>query len=292
MEKRYVIDSFDEIKIILEDLNPNKNRIIMGFDWDNCISLYNGCQSPLRENEITIDVFDYINKMNILWFIITARFGGDDPSTSINFDEAPDEIKLSHSGICIKKMVDSMYEELSPMVNRINVGRLDTENVLIIKHEFGGISDENCAYSIINRGVVFAGGRSDNFNKGKAILNYMAMGFLPPVMDWDVFIFVDNDLDNVIKVENAFRAGGFSNKLITVYYPQIPLLYGKCNNNYNPKRCFTDMKVFDHAKEKINKDSVFRVTSCQNNGTSTCSDKPPILKSETPNKRKTTFRRR
>lgn len=258
----YTIHKFNEITNIISELNPETNKIIIGFDWDNCISLYNGCQSPLRDGVETTETLDYINDLQILWFIITARFGGKDPSTKSAFNQQQnDTTSTSHAGICIGNMVESMYEELPPMKDRIPVGKIDTDDVLLIKHQFGASNVEKTGYTIINNGVIFAGGKTDNFNKGKAIISYMAMGYLPPVIDWDYFVFVDNDLTNVIQVENAFKVNGFYDKLITIYYPQTPLLYGTCQNSYNASQCFTDAGIHEKAKRDVSKMRTKRITA-------------------------------
>jgi hypothetical protein len=227
----------EEILNIVSKLN---GKVIIGFDWDNCISLVGSCYLPLRDpiapgkngdGTRVLQTFEEINRMDIPYFIITSRLNGlsiENISENINWFPSgyAEEERRLRSLECIKEVVRSMHEavpELSP--ERINnpLPGLNPSEPLVISHKRDGNIYAN---SIIFENVIFAGSNDNKYryNKGYAIINYMALGIIPSADSFDYFIFVDDSKWSLDYSQQAFEGAGIGDKLIRIWYPQSPLI--------------------------------------------------------------------
>ena len=228
----YQIDHIQQIIPILDSLT---GTIIVAVDWDNCISLTDGCDYPLRDplfpykdplangdGQAVHDTFKELNIKKIPWFIITARLHGNS-ALDLTYHRSIDTIyaKTECFNRCIISATDAMHDVLP---------ELSKQNVLTPSSpELGKYN------SIIYNNIVFAGGNQSS-NKGPVLIYNIKYGKLN---GFDYIVFIDNDYQNIVNVAHAFKEQGLRKKLITIYYPQFPQLINKpsFNNKYQTHKC-------------------------------------------------------
>lgn len=235
------IDEISHIREVLDIIDGLDGRIIIGFDWDNCISLINGCNLPLRDSvddvynngdgDLVLRVFEELNQAKIPFFVMTSRLKGysldDFANTDEYFPGLDDwEIRRSRTIECVKRNVRSMHRALpflSPEEHNNPLPGLNPREPEVVVHKRHGIA---YASSIIFENIIFAGSHGGLYrsNKGFALINYMILGILPAANKFDHFIFVDNDMMHVNNIIHAFDDAGIRDKLIILYYPQHPEL--------------------------------------------------------------------
>lgn len=247
-------------QIISYILPKFEGRIIIGFDWDNCISLIGGCYLPLRD-PVTIktngdgtrvlETFEELNQRQIPYFVITSRLQGlsiEQISQHIAwFPSDYQEEQRTHTTInCIKESIKFMHEavpQLSPdLINNLLPGLNPIEPVVIPHKHLGEIY----ATSIVFENVIFAGSERKELyhNKGKAIINCMALGILPSADQFDYFICVDDTKEQLDSIRDAFEELGIDDKLIRIWYPQRPMIRDKnqCIHRQNIDECILSSK--------------------------------------------------
>jgi hypothetical protein len=203
------IQHINQLSPLVEYLRNKK--VVAAFDWDNCISLTNGCNLPLRDpnttinskyfdqvannqsGENTVEFFNLLNDFNVNWFILTARMRGDgykEIENSYKFDDiSPENInrKISH---CIGLATHSIWEALPPF-NYHNYSMLSplftNDNVIELKHTDIIKQKEHTFTTCICNNIVYAGSSSKHVdsNKGKALIRLMIYNLLPSVDDFD-----------------------------------------------------------------------------------------------------------
>jgi hypothetical protein len=190
-----------------------------------------------------LETFENLNQQGIPYFIITSRLRGlniEQMSKNINqFPSNYEEERRTNRVInCIKKSVKFMYEALPQLSRNNNPLRVPDGEVLIIPHSHVG---RIYASSIVCENVIFAGSKTlfPN-NKGKAIINFMALGILPTADQFDYFICVDDKLMQLQAVQEAFGEAGISGKLIGLWYEQRPSMRDQslCVTNFSMGECF------------------------------------------------------
>lgn len=262
-----VINHMEELTEITSYI-ANK-KVIAGFDWDNCISLTNGCNLPLRDpkksgdrkhdpvstnsdGKRTIKFFNFLNENNINWFVLTARLNGDGFDEIVNTTEFPITYsimdKINKINNCIFKGTSIMWEalpgcfenhkhsEISKLFTNNNV--IELTHIDIIKN----VPEKFTTYLCNN--VIYAGasGRITS-NKGRAFIRMIIHNYLPN--DFDYVMFVDNDDYNLHAVIDEFTKVGLRHKLLPIFFPQNPKVekYGSKNpaegENLGP--CITRM---------------------------------------------------
>jgi hypothetical protein len=251
------ITSITELLPILTELSRENSNVLIGFDWDNTVSLENGCNTPLREGDTTLDFFKQVNDLNIPWFVLTARLRGDSlledtyytEPLYITFDlddddtqdfgewislplapphtEAPSvNDKKERRKRCVRKFVKGMHKALPPLDNASNIaGLYPTLPQAIETPDYQTI--------IIYKGIVFAGG-----GKGIALNKLLDDNVLPN--DFDRFVFVDNDRGHVNSVIQAFTERGQREKLLAVHYNQDPLLRCETERHFSISKCLKE----------------------------------------------------
>jgi hypothetical protein len=247
-------------QIISYILPKFSGRIIIGFDWDNCISLISGCYLPLRD-PITIktngdgtrvlETFEELNQRQIPYFVITSRLQGlsiEQISQNINWfpSNYQEEQRTYRTINCIKESIKFMQEavpQLSPNVINNQLPGLNPSEPIVIPHKHLG---EIYATSIVFENVIFAGSeyKALYHNKGKAIINCMALGILPSADQFDYFICVDDTKQQLDSIKNAFEEAGIDHKLICIWYPQRPMIRDKnlCIHRPNIDNCLLNDK--------------------------------------------------
>lgn len=225
-EPNYLIKHITEIKNIIDSL---EGYIMAAFDWDNCISLTDGCNLPLRDpitddlngsGDQVLEFFDYLNKINIPWFIITARLKGRNEDYYFN-DTA--YLKKYYFNSYIISEVHSMMEALPPLHLKNRTQKVMSPE--IIKHISYKDPDlpPYINHSIRYHNIIFAGGRcSETTNKGPVLIYYIRHDIIPN--NFDYFLFIDNDIKHINSVISSFTQYGLRDKLIAIYYPQNPYL--------------------------------------------------------------------
>lgn len=242
------IGNISEILGFIKDLGGK--RVICGFDWDNTISMRNGCNVPLRDGNVTIETMDALNKMNVMWFIATSRYAGvnvEAPIIQKLLKQRMDELSSSGQGRtfneCVKTGVQEKYNALPPLAQQAQVGYagLNPPDVTAIR-----LLDEKESpdTALIYGNVIYSGGRGKDFtsNKGRAFVKLMANGILPAANMFDVLIFVDNDLEHIKAVIKEFDNSGFGDKLLPIYYPQLPMTLpedSSCGVVFDISNCLT-----------------------------------------------------
>jgi hypothetical protein len=237
--------------------SSGKKRVYVASDWDNCITMYDGCNLPLRDGEDTKNFFSMLNEIGIPWFVLTSRYHGikrEEIASSLvvqaekasgrRFDVPNMDKLIEYTSNCLAKDVLDMISALpalDPSVNRLtgNIGSVDT---LVIYDLPMYQKDE---LIILHRNVVFAGTRNPseearNSNKGIAFDLMIKRGMLPQPDSTDYFIFMDNDLPKIQDVIQAAELIGIRDKLIPIYYPQEPRAQGICQSTYDISACMSD----------------------------------------------------
>lgn len=230
----------EKLEDIINTLGYFENkRIICAFDWDNTISLRNGCNFPLRDGQNTVQVMEILNDINVMWFVLTSRYAGMDvntPSIQKLIPSSYDKIKLFNN--CIKAGIDQKYTVLPPLKVQAQKGYkgLNPPDVVSIKLRTENNLEDT---ALIYGNVVYSGSSKGQSNKGKALIKLMANGILPTAMMFDFFIFVDNDMDHINSVIDEFNKAGLENKIVPIYYPQEPLLMmdDSCDLNFRLDEC-------------------------------------------------------
>jgi hypothetical protein len=228
----YQITHIQQIISILDSLN---GRIIVAVDWDNVISLSDGCDLPLRDpiypyedplfngdGQAVHDTFKELNARSIPWFIITARLHGNS-ALDLTYHKSLDTIyaKTACFNSCIINATDAMHEALP---------ELSKQNILTPSSpELGKYN------SITYNNIVFAGGQPTS-NKGPILIDNIKRKRLK---NFDYLVFIDNDYQNIVNVANIFKDEGLRKKLITIYYFQYPQLTSSktSNSRYQTHKC-------------------------------------------------------
>lgn len=248
------------ISQILDIIHELHGVIIIAFDWDNCISLVDSCNLPLRDplnpnnsyengdGSSVLTTFNEINEMGVPFFVITSRLKGysiDNLIRTNNLFSKSHHTMYSrrvHTIECIKNDVRAMHQAipvLSPQSHSHPLPGLNPDEPNVIIHKKNGAP---YAASIIFENVIFAGSHRPAYpsNKGYALINYMALGILPPATDFDYIIFVDNEFKHIKNAQTAFGEAGIRHKLIPVYYPQNPPLDARKNQELCEQTHFID----------------------------------------------------
>jgi hypothetical protein len=222
-------------------------RIIIGFDWDNTISLVGGCYLPLRD-PITIkqngdgtrvlETFEELNQRSIPYFIITSRLQGQSieqiaHTTRWFPSNYQAEQRTNRTIHCIKESVKFMHEAVPQLSNSPLVVLNPSSEPVVIPHKYLG---EIYATSIVFENVIFAGSEHEEqfYNKGPALISCMALGILPSADQFDYCICVDDSKEHLDSIRDAFEATGIDNKLIRIWYPQHPIIRDKSLCLYRP----------------------------------------------------------
>jgi hypothetical protein len=240
------IENIHDILAIINHLHGM--RVICAFDWDNTISLRNGCNLPLREGRDTSETLQTLNNLGVMWFIATSRYSGFDFDTppikdllNQNVGELTDSEQKRIFNQCVITGVHQKYIALPPLAHQAMVGYsgLNPQDVVSIR-----ISDrgENPNNVLIYGNVIYSGGlgKDNSSNKGRAFVKLMANGILPSSNLFDAFIFVDNDIGHIQAVIDEFDSSGFGYKLLPIYYPQLPFTLPadrSCSNIFGISGC-------------------------------------------------------
>lgn len=236
------IQTINHISQIVDIVDTLHGTIIIAFDWDNCISLVDGCNLPLRDpldpddprengnGERVLETFDALNQRRIKYFVITSRLKGLNielimGKTNLFGARTPYPYRRVRALECIKEHAMAFHEALpflSKDIHNNPIQGLNPPDPVIKEHRRDGL---RYAYSIIFENIIFAGSSSKTHrsNKGYALVHYMANGILPTADQFDHFIFVDNEMRHINNVISAFEEAGFQDKLIPIYYPQDPM---------------------------------------------------------------------
>lgn len=242
------IKQIDHISQILDIIDELDGKIIVGLDWDNCISLVDSCNRPLRDplnaensyengdGKLVLDTFDELNRRMIPFFVITSRLKGYNISDIVRRNELFPNNNIVASRVtrtleCIKENVRAMHDALPPLApqyDKNQISGLNPKEPRIMLHKRNGTP---YASSIFFENVIFAGSQRLMYpsNKGGALTNYMRLGIIPS--NFDYFIFVDNEMRHIQNVISAFEDDQILDKLISVYYPQQPLLTSRANRD-------------------------------------------------------------
>jgi hypothetical protein len=131
-----------------------------------------------------------------------------------------------------------IWDEQNQAHQNNQLKQLASNRLIIIEHS-------PYLYSIAYGNVIFAGSTTGKVNKGPAIINYMARGLLPSGLNFDHFIYVDNDLKYVNSVIDFFTRSGMRHKLIAIHYPQKPILNQKdlCTSDFDIFNCFGSLNI-------------------------------------------------
>jgi hypothetical protein len=242
---KITIKTISSIKQVIDIIDDIKTPIVIGFDWDNCISLSNGCNFPFREDDITSNVFKQLNKKNIPWFVMTSRLQGISYNTQILKQINP-KLTLQQFNQCIINMINNMELFLKEL-DHYNTPKLNTPTLTT----FVDI-DDKCNIHF-TKNVVFAGGISyyyDLLSKRLKILTCKGYAFKKMVENnllprFKTFIYVDNDivhLNAIITIFKELKKLNLVDKdvnLICLFYPQIPLISSLENCDvYDIDKCF------------------------------------------------------
>jgi hypothetical protein len=249
------VESIKEIQDFISSLNP-KSKILVISDWDNCISLYNGCEGPLREGKKTENFFNFLNSKNIQWFIMTSRLNGKDFEGFGDFVKDHPEISKEKikekSYTCFMKMVDSMNEEL-PALNNLTNSLEDLNPPFPLEYKRSNIGSRKMnVYGLIYGNIVFAGSpKSSNssvYSKANAISDLMVKRLIPSIEDLDYLIFIDDSKINCNKVTLKYKYDQiYSNRVYVFHYQQLPR-----SDSQNRKLCtrFVDMTDCMNSPQK------------------------------------------
>lgn len=226
----YEINHIQQIIPIIDSL---KGSIIVAVDWDNCISLTDGCDLPLRDpiepynnptnngnGRAVHQTFRELNSKNIKWFIITARLHGNS-ALDLSYHKSIDTIyaKTACFNSCIINATNAMHDALP---------ELSKQKLLTpVKPELGKYN------SITYNNIIFAGGSN---GKAKVLIDNIKHKKLN---NFTYLIFIDNDYQNILSVSNAFKTHGIRDKLISIFYPQFPQLTSSniSNSKYQTYKC-------------------------------------------------------
>lgn len=231
----YKINHIQEIIPILDSL---KGNLILAVDWDNCVSLTDGCDYPLRDplypyNDSLLngdgravhDTFKEVNARKIPWFIITARLQGHS-AIDLSYHKSIDTIyaKTECFNNCIINATDAMHEVLPELS----------------KHQYLTPSTPELGRynSITYNNIIFAGGTD---NKGKVLMDNIKQRRFT---DFKYLVFIDNDYQNIVSVSDTFKDHDLRKKLITIYYHQYPQLTtsNTSDKRYKTQKCIRPNK--------------------------------------------------
>lgn len=274
-------------KKIEDGYNPEK--IIVASDWDNTISQYNGCYSPLREGQNTIDFFENLNLLGIPWFVITSRFRGKSPSELYKNipkgfykkDDSDGSILTmieesknfeKHFNHCIYKSIQAMKEALPPLqnANLVPLFRLNEkqDTILQTRHvsdystflKYAGYNTRLSTYSMLCENVIYGGTNRITYQgkevpirkKGEIVIDYINMKILPYFDEFHFIIFIDNDYYKVMEFLESFKDINKENKVYGFHFPmERSLRKGKCNQNeFIIENCFKDKELSESIKDK------------------------------------------
>jgi len=207
------IASINEILEIVGDIRKNHpyDSIVAASDWDGTISLNEGEEQPLRE-ENTARVFEkLVEEFEVDPIILTARYHGE------NFDELECDpaVFKKHVSETVKRMHAAL-----PILKISSFPILRTGgNIAHFK-----IADENGSYTVMMQdGIIFAGSPALTPPiKGKVLRRFVER--LPKKLI-DHLLFIDNDYDNILSVKEAFKDHPEKHKIILLYYPNKTVRY-------------------------------------------------------------------
>ncbi len=214
----YKIDNINAIYNLISDIRAKEQnetpKILVAFDWDNTISMVDGCELPLREENTKEVIENLATHLNTKIFVLTSRLNGG------NVDQ------VGKNSLIIAKRMHQALPILTQSTPLKGVGDFQ-------------IKDTN-NYVLYDNGIVFAGS-SDNDKscstsgscKGKALAQLIDGVDIQTgenefkkvnLGEFDVLIFVDNDRGHLDAVQEAFAQRPDREKIHLIYYKQNPKL--------------------------------------------------------------------
>ena len=264
--------TINHISEIINIVSYLKDKYILGaFDWDNCISLTDGCNLPLRDPKLEVnprffnpvkdngdgkkvlETFNSLNDYNVNWFVLTARLGGDGSKEIIETTDFPRKFtqddKVARVNKCVIDSVNDIWKILPFNNHKYQSGSRLFPLIPTEMRHLEIISGKRSEFTtFIYGGVIYSGSSTSDSNKGRALIKSIIFGILPDPDDFDYIIFVDNDDYNIKSVIDEFNKVGLRHKLIPIYYPQNPPVKrysqdryevaGPCTSRFSFEKCF------------------------------------------------------
>lgn len=212
------IDSINAIYNLISDIRSKIQsetpKIAVAFDWDNTISMVDGCELPLREENTKEVIDNLVTLLNAKIFVLTSRLDGG----SVD--------QVGKNALNMAKRMHQALPILTQSTPLKGVGDFQ-------------IKDTN-SHVLYDNGIVFAGSSDDDNPcstsgscKGKALAQLIDGVDIQTgekeykkvnLGEFDVLIFVDNDKGHLDAVQEAFAQRPDKDKIHLIYYKQNPKL--------------------------------------------------------------------
>ena len=203
-----------EAKIVkelkLENINqllkhiPKEGKVLVASDWDNTISLIDGCVDPLRENQQTLEVIGKIKDTGHPFLIVTSRMHGYSKTNR-------------RQGLTVVKVKDELAKNLT-MLTATKIPSLEpifdpdkTKGLVELNNRKNKVIFNSV---LIDKNIMFAGSHTDYEMKGPALTWIIDQDYL--LTKPEIIVFIDDDPKYIASVREAFKDR--DEQVILLYY--------------------------------------------------------------------------